>query len=78
MRLSEPTAAEIGARDGEPITVFTERGEITMPLVIDALPERVVWLPMASPGAGVHEHLAATAGDVVGIRAALPDTEVPQ
>ena len=78
VRLSEPTAAEIGARDGEPITVFTERGEITMPLVIDALPERVVWLPMASPGAGVHEHLAATAGDVVGIRAALPDTEVPQ
>ncbi|MBM7460650.1 NADH-quinone oxidoreductase subunit G [Rhodococcus coprophilus] len=78
VRLSASTAAEIGARGGEPVTVFTDRGEITLPLVVDALPERVVWLPTASRGAGVHEHLAVTAGAVVGIRAAQPETEVPQ
>ncbi len=78
VRLSETTAAEIGARNGEPVTVFTERGAITLPLVIDALPERVVWLPAASPEASVHEHLTATAGDVVGIRVAQADTEVPR
>lgn len=78
VRLAASTAAEIGVRGGESVTVFTDRGEITLPLVIDALPERVVWLPMASPGAGVHEHLAATAGDVVGICAAHADSEVPR
>jgi len=67
-RLSAATAAEIGAAAGELLTVTTERGEITLPLVVDELPERVVWLPAASPGSLVHDTLGAVAGDVVRIR----------
>ncbi|WMM70939.1 NADH-quinone oxidoreductase subunit G [Rhodococcus pyridinivorans] len=69
-RLSAATAAEIGAADHHSLTVSTERGSITLPLVVDDLPDRVVWLPTASPGSMVHVDLGVTAGDVVRIRAA--------
>ncbi|SUE14309.1 NADH dehydrogenase subunit G [Rhodococcus gordoniae] len=69
-RLSAATAAEIGAADHRSLTVSTGRGSITLPLVIDELPDRVVWLPTASPGSMVHLDLGVTAGDVVRIRAA--------
>lgn len=69
-RLSAAAAAEIGAADHHSLTVSTERGSITLPLVVDDLPDRVVWLPTASPGSMVHADLGVTAGDVVRIRAA--------
>ncbi|WP_129976104.1 NADH-quinone oxidoreductase subunit G [Rhodococcus sp. Q1] len=69
-RLSAATAAEIGAAEHRSLTVSTGRGSITLPLVIDELPDRVVWLPTASPGSMVHAELGVTAGDVVRIRAA--------
>ncbi|MCD5419995.1 NADH-quinone oxidoreductase subunit G [Rhodococcus pyridinivorans] len=69
-RVSAATAAEIGAADHHSLTVSTERGSITLPLVVDDLPDRVVWLPTASPGSMVHVDLGVTAGDVVRIRAA--------
>ncbi|MEE2035299.1 molybdopterin dinucleotide binding domain-containing protein, partial [Rhodococcus chondri] len=79
VRLSAASADEIGARDGEPVTVATDRGEITLPLVIGDLPDRVVWLPLASPGSLVHEQLAAVPGDIVSIRAAVSGRqEAPQ
>ncbi|MFC9789809.1 NADH-quinone oxidoreductase subunit G [Rhodococcus sp. NPDC127528] len=68
LRLSAVTAAEIDAGDGDLVTVSTDRGAITLPLTITDLPDRVVWLPLNSPGSQVHRHLAATAGDVVGIQ----------
>ena len=64
-RLSAATAGEIGAADGDLITVSTDRGEITLPLVITEMPDRVVWLPMNSVGSAVHQQLAVTAGAVV-------------
>ncbi len=67
VRLSESTAAEIGAADGELVTVGTPRGAITLPLAITEMPDRVVWLPLNSPGSAVAATLRASIGDVVAI-----------
>jgi NADH-quinone oxidoreductase subunit G len=69
VRLSAGTADAIGAADGDQVTVSTARGEITLPLNITEMPDRVVWLPLNSPGSAVHRTLGVTAGAVVRIRA---------
>jgi NADH-quinone oxidoreductase subunit G len=66
-RLSVATAAEIGAAEGDPVTVATKRGEVTLPLEITDMDDRVVWLPLNSPGSAVYQQLAVTAGAVVSI-----------
>lgn len=72
VRLSATTAAEIGAGEGESVTVRTERGMITLPLTITDMADRVVWLPLNSPDFGVHQHLGVTAGATVSIGRAEP------
>ncbi|OBF21757.1 NADH-quinone oxidoreductase subunit G [Mycobacterium kubicae] len=67
VRLSADTAAEIGAADGDEVTVSTSRGSITLPLEVTDLPDRVVWLPLNSEGSAVHRQLGVTAGAVVDI-----------
>ncbi len=67
VRLSPATAAEIGASDGEPVTVGTSRGAITLPLAVTDMPDRVVWLPTNSPGSTVRRLLGVDAGAVVSI-----------
>nr|VTO98861.1 NADH-quinone oxidoreductase subunit 3 [Mycobacterium kansasii] len=67
VRLSAGTAAEIGADDGDEVTVSTARGSITLPLKVTDMPDRVVWLPLNSPGSAVHRQLGATQGSVVRI-----------
>ena len=69
VRLSSTTAAEIGATEGDPVAVSTERGAITLPLNISDLPDRVVWLPMNSGASAVHDQLGVTAGALVKIGA---------
>ncbi|MDX1883934.1 NADH-quinone oxidoreductase subunit G [Mycolicibacterium sp. 120270] len=66
-RLSATTAAEIGAAEGDSVTVSTDRGEITLPLEVADLDDRVVWLPLNSPGSAVYSQLGVTAGTVVSI-----------
>ena len=66
-RLSVATAAEISADDGDPVPVATDRGSVTLPLVVTDMPDRVVWLPLNSPGSAVHRQLAASVGDIVRI-----------
>ena len=66
-RLSAATAAEIGVVDGNPVKVATDSGSVTVPLVITAMPDRVVWLPAHSAGASAQLDLAAAAGSVVRI-----------
>ncbi|WP_330180713.1 NADH-quinone oxidoreductase subunit G [Nocardia sp. NBC_01503] len=68
VRLSHDTAAEIGATTGDPVTVGNDHGHITLPLVITEMPDRVVWLPMNSPGADVLVQLGTTPGHLVRIR----------
>jgi NADH-quinone oxidoreductase subunit G len=67
VRLSAATAAEIDAAAGDPVTVSTERGAITLPLAVTDMADRVVWLPTNSPGSTVHSTLGATSGAVVSI-----------
>ncbi|MGB2923498.1 MAG: molybdopterin dinucleotide binding domain-containing protein, partial [Mycobacterium sp.] len=67
VRLSAATAAEIGAADGEPVTVRTDRGAITLPLEITDMDDRVVWLPLNSAGSSVHHTLGVALGAVVSI-----------
>ena len=66
-RLSADTATEIGAADGDAVTVSTSKGSITLPLAITDLPDRVVWLPLNSPGSAVQRQLGVTTGSVVKI-----------
>ncbi|WP_067685839.1 NADH-quinone oxidoreductase subunit G [Nocardia jejuensis] len=68
VRLSPVTAAEIGATTGDPVTVGNDHGHITLPLVITEMPDRVVWLPMNSPGSDVLVQLGTTPGHLVRIR----------
>ncbi|MDT5173183.1 MAG: NADH-quinone oxidoreductase subunit [Mycobacterium sp.] len=67
VRLSADTAAEIGATHGEEVTVSTDRGSITLPLNVTDMPDRVVWLPLNSPGSAVHRELGVTIGALVKI-----------
>ncbi|GLY79918.1 NADH-quinone oxidoreductase subunit G [Actinoallomurus iriomotensis] len=65
-RLSAATAEEIGA-DGK-VTVATAHGEITLPLEVTDMPDRVVWVPANSPGSAVYRDLGVQAGGVVKIQ----------
>ena len=67
VRLSADTAAEIGAADGDNVTVSTPRGSIMLPLTITDMPDRGVWLPLNSPGSAVHRKLGVTLGSIVSI-----------
>jgi NADH-quinone oxidoreductase subunit G len=70
-RLSAGSATEIGAADGDAVTVSTDRGSITLPLVITEMPDRVVWLPLNSPGSAVPRQLGVTVGGLVKISAKI-------
>jgi NADH-quinone oxidoreductase subunit G len=67
VRLSQPTSAEIGAADGDLVTVSTTRGAISLPLEVTDMPDRVVWLPLNSPGSDVASTLGASIGALVSI-----------
>ena len=69
VRLSGPTAAGIGAAAGEPVTIGTERGQVTLPLTVTDMPDGVVWLPLNSPGSQVHRQLGVSTGAIVSIAA---------
>jgi NADH-quinone oxidoreductase subunit G len=72
VRLCADTAEEIGASDGQPVSVSSDRGTITLPLVIADLPPRVVWLPLNSTGSEVNRTLGVSPGDTVTISNQVP------
>ena len=65
LHLSAATAAGLGVSAGDPVTVSTERGSLTLPLVLADLPDDVVWVPTRTAGAQVRTDLAAAHGSVV-------------
>jgi NADH-quinone oxidoreductase subunit G len=69
VRLSADSATEIGAAEGDAVTVSTSKGSITLPLAVTDMPDRVVWLPLNSPGSAVHRDLGVAVGDIVRIAA---------
>ncbi|MGV8870926.1 MAG: NADH-quinone oxidoreductase subunit G [Rhodococcus sp. (in: high G+C Gram-positive bacteria)] len=76
IRLSAATASSIGAERGDRVRVETDRGSISLPLMITDLPDNVVWVPMNSPGSAVYRSLGAVSGDVVRLRTVpLPASE---
>jgi NADH-quinone oxidoreductase subunit G len=83
-RLSPARAASLAAQGApspggapEAVTVSTDRGEITLPLVVTPMPDHVVWLPSNSPGSAVRATLGAGAGQLVTVRAAGTALAVP-
>jgi len=72
-RLSAATAAGLGIGTGDAVTVRTERGQVTLPLVVTPMPDGVVWVPTNSTGSTVRPTLGARAGDVVTVMKAAHD-----
>jgi NADH-quinone oxidoreductase subunit G len=70
LHLSAATAAGLGVSDGDGVTVSTERGSLTLPLVVADLPDDVVWVPTRTRDAHVRTDLAAAHGSVVTLAAA--------
>ncbi|MGN6240135.1 MAG: NADH-quinone oxidoreductase subunit G [Cellulosimicrobium cellulans] len=64
-RLSATTAAAVDLFDGDLVRVSTDRGAVTLPVVVTDMVDHVVWLPLRSPGSSVHAALGAVPGDVV-------------
>ncbi|MGN7704042.1 NADH-quinone oxidoreductase subunit G [Cellulosimicrobium sp. 22601] len=64
-RLSATTAAAVDVFDGDLVRVSTDRGAVTLPVVVTDMVDHVVWLPLRSPGSSVHAALGAVPGDVV-------------
>jgi NADH-quinone oxidoreductase subunit G len=63
--LNAATAAEVGVVDGGTVSVATDRGTLVLPVVIEALPDRVVWLPTNARDCAVRATLGAGSGDMV-------------
>jgi len=66
-RLSPATANTLGLADGADVTISTDVGSLTLPLVVTAMPDGVVWLPANSEGSTPRATLGAGHGDVVRI-----------
>jgi NADH-quinone oxidoreductase subunit G len=69
LHLSAATAAEIGAVEGDLVTVTSDRGSLSLPLVLADLPDRVVWVPARTPDAAVRRDLRVPPGSVVRLTA---------
>ena len=67
VRLSAARAEGIGVADGDAVTVRTGSGSVTLPVAVTEMPDRVVWLPMNSPGSRVYADLGARPGGPVQI-----------
>ncbi|MDP4500748.1 NADH-quinone oxidoreductase subunit G [Nonomuraea turcica] len=65
--VSEGTAAELGVADGDKLVVGDN---VTLPVRVADLPDRVVWVPSNSGGCSVTRDLRAVAGDIVTIGSA--------
>jgi NADH-quinone oxidoreductase subunit G len=59
------TAGALGLTEGEPATVATDRGAVTLPLRLADAPDGVVWLPGKSPGSHIRATLGAGHGALV-------------
>ncbi|MFY1697306.1 NADH-quinone oxidoreductase subunit G [Solwaraspora sp. WMMA2101] len=75
VRLGKALAGALDVADGDPVTVGTDRGAVTLPAAVtDGLPDGVVWLPTNSPGSTVRRSLGVAGGAVVRVGAAAGPT----
>ena len=66
-RVSAATAEALGVSTGDDVDVSTEHGTITLPLLVTAMADHVVWVPGNSPGSRVRPTLRVGAGSVVAV-----------
>jgi NADH-quinone oxidoreductase subunit G len=66
--ISPATAASLLVADGELVTVSTDRGSITVPVLTSSMPDAVVWLPTRSAGSEIHRTLGVGPGAVVTLK----------
>ncbi len=71
-RVSAATAEAVGVTDGDRLTVSTDAGTVTLPVLVTEMPDRVVWLPTNAADCAVRGTLHADAGDVVRLATAQP------
>jgi NADH-quinone oxidoreductase subunit G len=64
-RIGVEAAGRLGLADGDRLTVSGATGSVTLPVLITAMPDQVVWLPMRSPGSEVRAQLGTGPGGVV-------------
>ena len=72
--LNPSTATALGVTFGEPVTVATDRGSVTLPAAEADLPNGVVWLPANSGSSTVRRNLGAGHGALVTVS---PGTAAP-
>ncbi|AOR32712.1 NADH-quinone oxidoreductase subunit G [Streptomyces fodineus] len=77
-RVSAATADEAGVEDGGLLAVTGPSGTVELPLEITEMPDRVVWLPLNSAGAGVASDTGAQPGSLVHIGPAALAEEAPK
>ncbi|MFF9776910.1 NADH-quinone oxidoreductase subunit G [Streptomyces sp. NPDC013978] len=77
-RVSAATAAEVGVKNGDLLAVSGPAGAVELPLLITEMPDRVVWLPLNSTGAGVASDTGALPGALVRIGPATLAAEAPE
>jgi NADH-quinone oxidoreductase subunit G len=63
--LSAATAAALGVAEGANVSISTDAGAVVLPVVIDDLPDGVVWAPSNARGAALRAELAAHHGSIV-------------
>jgi NADH-quinone oxidoreductase subunit G len=50
------------------VTLSTERGRVTFPLLVADMPDGVVWAPQNSAGVSLNRDLGALSGELVRIQ----------
>ncbi len=73
-RIGVDAARRLGLTDGDRLTVQGVTGSVTLPVRVTTMPDRIVWLPMRSPGSEVRSHLGTGPGGVVRLSAASVPT----
>jgi NADH-quinone oxidoreductase subunit G len=68
-RLGKEAARRLGLADGDLLTVTGPAGAVTLPVQLTEMPDRVVWLPMRSPGSEVRTGLGTGPGSAVTLSA---------
>ena len=69
VRIGKALATQIDVVDGDPVTIGTDRGSVTLPAAVTEMPDGVVWLPTNSPSSTVRRTLGVTSGGVVSVTA---------
>ena len=75
--LDERTLSTLGVAEGEPVTLSTERGSVTLPAAVGDVDEGVVWAPASSGGVHLGRDLGVRSGGRVTVRPAATSVETP-